>query len=175
VLAIVYCTISAYVFKKARLTRASGAAGGVTLIQRFGSALSLNIHFHMLVLDGAYFVGTEPPVFRRIASPSAAERQVLVERLAERIGRALERRGLLSPDAESSYLELAPETGGPIDDLLGHSITYRVAVGPRAGQKVFSIAPRPRVHLTRYHGVFPANAALRAAITPAGRGSKARS
>jgi hypothetical protein len=30
-----------------------------------------------------------------------------------------------------------------------------------------------RVHLTRYHGVFAANAALRAAITPAGRGSKA--
>jgi hypothetical protein len=28
---------------------------------------------------------------------------------------------------------------------------------------------------TRYHGVFAANAALRAAITPAGRGSKARS
>jgi hypothetical protein len=29
--------------------------------------------------------------------------------------------------------------------------------------------------MTRYHGVFAANAALRAAITPAGRGSKARS
>jgi hypothetical protein len=32
----------------------------VTLIQRFGSALNLNIHFHMLVLDGAYLVGTAP-------------------------------------------------------------------------------------------------------------------
>jgi len=30
-----------------------------------------------------------------------------------------------------------------------------------------------RAQLTRYHGVFAANAALRAAITPAGRGSKA--
>ena len=26
-----------------------------------------------------------------------------------------------------------------MDDLLGHSITYRVAVGPRARQKVFSL------------------------------------
>jgi hypothetical protein len=26
--------------------------GAVTLIQRFGSALNLNIHFHMLFLDG---------------------------------------------------------------------------------------------------------------------------
>ena len=63
VLGIVYRAISADVLKKARLARASGATGAVTLIQRFGSALNLNIHFHMLVLDGAYLVGTEPPVF----------------------------------------------------------------------------------------------------------------
>jgi hypothetical protein len=28
----------------------------------------------------------------------------------------------------------------------------------------------PRVHLTKFHGVFAARVALRAAITPAGRG-----
>jgi hypothetical protein len=28
--------------------------GAVTLIQRFGSALNLNLHFHMLFLDGVY-------------------------------------------------------------------------------------------------------------------------
>jgi hypothetical protein len=51
VLGIVYRTISAYILKEARLPRASGATGAVTLIliQRFGSALNLNIHFHMLV------------------------------------------------------------------------------------------------------------------------------
>ncbi len=92
----------------------------------------------MLVLDGAYLVGTEPPVFRRMAPPGEAELKTLVERLAERVGRALERRGVLVRDAESTYLELDPAAGGPIDDLLGHSITYRVAVGPRAGQKVFA-------------------------------------
>jgi ribosomal protein S27E len=59
VLGIVYRTISAHLLKKARLTRASGATGAVTLIQRFGSALNLNIHFHLLVLDGAYLLGTE--------------------------------------------------------------------------------------------------------------------
>ena len=108
VLGIVYRTISACLLKKARLTRASGATGAVTLIQRFGSALNLNIHFHMLVLDGAYLVGTEPPVFRRIAPPREAELQALVERLAERVGRALERQGILARDAENSYLELGP-------------------------------------------------------------------
>ena len=30
-----------------------------------------------------------------------------------------------------------------MDDLLGHSITYRVAVGPRAGQKVFTLQTVP--------------------------------
>jgi hypothetical protein len=41
--------------------------------------------------------------------------------------------------------------------------------------RLAALVPPPRDHLTRYHGVFAANAALRAAITPAGRGSKARS
>ena len=158
VLGIVYRTISAYILKKARLTRASGATGAVTLIQRFGSALNLNIHFHMLVLDGAYLVGTEPPVFRRIEPPRQEELQALVERLAERIGRALERQGLLARDTENSYLEFGPNAGGPLEDLIGHSITYRVAMGPRAGQKVFSLqtvparADEPRRGVAQYAG-----------------------
>jgi len=110
VLRIVYRTISGHILKKARLTRESGATGAVTLIQRFGSALNLNVHLHMLVLDGAYLVGTEPPVFRRIAPPQQEEElQALLERIAERIGRALERQGILARDAENSYLELDPE------------------------------------------------------------------
>jgi hypothetical protein len=72
-----------------------------------------------------------------------AELQALVERVAERVGRALERQGLLARDGESSHLELDPDAGGPMDDLLGHSITYRVAVGPRAGQKVFTLQTVP--------------------------------
>ena len=69
------------------------------------------------LLDGAYLVGTEPPVFRRITPPSEAELRGLVERLAERIGRALERRGVLARDTENSYLQLEPAAGGPMDDL----------------------------------------------------------
>jgi hypothetical protein len=114
VLGIVYRTISAHILKKARRTRASGATGAVTLIQRFGSALNLNIHLHMLVFDGAYLVDTEPPVFRRIERPGQKEPQALVERVAERIGRALERQGILARDAEESFLELASDAGGPL-------------------------------------------------------------
>jgi hypothetical protein len=40
--------------------------------------------------------------------------------------------------------------------------------------RLTALVPPPRVHLTRFHGVFAANAALRAAVTPAGRGAGAR-
>jgi hypothetical protein len=36
--------------------------------------------------------------------------------------------------------------------------------------RLAALVPPPRAHLTRFHGVFAAHAALRAAITPAGRG-----
>jgi hypothetical protein len=32
--------------------RSTARTGAVTLIQRFGSALNLNVHFHVLFLDG---------------------------------------------------------------------------------------------------------------------------
>src|SRR5690606_23668800 len=54
VLGIVYRAISGHLIRKAGLTRASAVTGAVTLIQRFGSALNLNVHFHLLVLDGVY-------------------------------------------------------------------------------------------------------------------------
>jgi hypothetical protein len=40
--------------------------------------------------------------------------------------------------------------------------------------RLAALVPPPRMHLTRYHGVFAPHAALRAAITPAGRGRGAR-
>src|SRR5690606_21674445 len=57
----------------------------------------------------------------------------------ERIGRALERDGLITRDCENTYLNFDPAEGAPLNDLIGHSITYRVAVGPRTGQKVFTL------------------------------------
>jgi hypothetical protein len=45
-------------------------------------------------------VGTQPLVFRRIAAPRQEELQALGERIAERIGRALERQGVFARVAE---------------------------------------------------------------------------
>ena len=53
--------------KTLRLESVEGLeCGSVTAIQRFGSALNLNIHFHVLVLDGVYReprVGAKPKFY----------------------------------------------------------------------------------------------------------------
>ena len=142
-----YRTISGHLLSEARLTRRTGHTGAVTLIQRFGSALNLNVHLHMIFVDGAYRSdGVAPPVFHPVPPPDAAHLQAVVQRIAERVGRMLERRGLIERDAERAWLSGEPGEAGALDDLIGRSITYRIAVGPRAGQKVFtlqSIAAQP--------------------------------
>ena len=145
VLGEVYRTISGFLLHRAGLTRATGATGAVTLVQRFGSALNLNIHFHMLFVDGVYLpMAGGPPVFRHLPAPAptGAQLQALVQQIAERVGRLLERRGLIERDMENAWLAGDGEAG-PLDDLIGPSITYRIAVGPRAGQKLFTLQTVP--------------------------------
>ena len=81
--------------------------------QRFGSALNLNIHFHMLFLEGVYRTTESDLSFRRVKAPPAAELELLVHTLSERIARHLERRGLLVGDPEHDLLRFAPSPGDP--------------------------------------------------------------
>ena len=144
VLGIVYRVIATHLVKKAGYSKKTARTGAVTLIQRFGSALNLNIHFHMLLLDGVYvdrFDGSAR--FRWVRSPTSQELTLLVETIARRVGRYLERQGLLERDAENSYLASDAVPEDPVAQLLGHSITYRVAVGPQAGRKVFTLQTLP--------------------------------
>jgi len=82
-------------------------------------------------------------VFHPVPPPDAAHLQALVQRIAVRLGRMLEKRGLIERDAESAWLSGDTGEAGALDDLIGHSITYRIAVGPRAGQKVFTLQTVP--------------------------------
>jgi len=54
VVGIVYWAISTHLIHKAGLRLKDGATGGMTLTQRFSSALSLNIHFYNLLQGGVY-------------------------------------------------------------------------------------------------------------------------
>ena len=45
--------------------------------------------------------------------------------------------------AEDSYLTSDTVDEDPMQSLVGHSITYRIAVGPHAGRKVFRLQSLP--------------------------------
>jgi hypothetical protein len=75
-----------------------------------------------------------------VKAPTSAE---LTHTIAHRVGRYLERQGLLQRDAENSYLSTDAVPEDPMNQLLGHSIIYRIAVGPQAGRKVFTLQTLP--------------------------------
>ncbi len=103
--------------------------------------LLLNIHFHILFLDGVYvYRDNQSPRFRRVRAPDKGELEDLVQLISRRVGRCLERQGLLEQDAESAWLELDPaEDTDAMPQILSSSVSYRIAVGPQQGRKAFMI------------------------------------
>jgi hypothetical protein len=92
---------------KAGFKRTTAHTGAVTLVQRFGSALNLNVHFHILFIDGVYQKKCKGQLrFHRVKAPTGSELNTLVATISQRIARHLERQGLLKRDDESSYLTL---------------------------------------------------------------------
>jgi hypothetical protein len=105
------------------------------------------------VLDGVYRREGEGFLrFVPVRTPTPVELQGLataplrlprVQRIAGRIGRSAERSGLIACDVENAYLTFDPGEEAPINSLLSASITYRIATGPREGQKVFTLQMLP--------------------------------
>jgi hypothetical protein len=81
--------------------------------------------------------------FRWVKAPTNQELTQLAHTIAHRVGRFLERQGLLERDAENSYLSGDAVDDDPMSQLCGHSITYRIAIGPQAGRKVFTLQTLP--------------------------------
>jgi hypothetical protein len=57
ILGIVTRLISTHLIQKGGAKHSTARTGAVTFIQRFGSALNLNVYFHMLFIDGTYING----------------------------------------------------------------------------------------------------------------------
>jgi hypothetical protein len=143
VLGIVYRALSTYLIHKAGYTRKQADTGAVTLIQQFGSTLNLNCHFHLLVLDGVYVKEEDNVRFKPVKAPNNEELTALIYRISERVGSYLLCQGLLVQDAENSSLNLESMEAGAMDDLIGSSITYRIAVGAHQGRKAFTVQRLP--------------------------------
>jgi hypothetical protein len=142
VLRIIHRVIARFLLKQAGLKRAAANTGAVTLIQRFGSTANLNIHLHCLVLDGVYRRTEGEPFFPEARAPTRDELQGLLDKSIARLLKMLTQRGYLVEEAGVSYLA-DMDTDNPLASLQGASCTYRIALGPRAGQKVLSLRTVP--------------------------------
>ena len=141
-LTIVHRAITAFIKKKAKQKgfRSTLQPGAVTLIQRFGGSLNLNVHYHMLFLEGGYYATSEAlgqgPKFWWVDPPTDDEIKLMVAILAYRVIRYLRKRGYFQdeidqavPDEDQSQDELLPE-------LQAASVQSRIAMGERRGQRV---------------------------------------
>jgi len=148
VLQVVHRIIATFLIKQSGLKRTETATGAVTLIQRFGSAANLNIHLHGLVLDGVYRTTGGEPEFYPVGAPTIEQLQALLLQLVQRLMRLLTRLGYLVEEEGMRYLA-NPKADPALGPLHAASCTYRIALGPRAGQKVVRLPtatalPAPR-------------------------------
>ena len=115
----------------------------------------------LLFLDGVYIDRADGSArFWWVKAPLSAELTQPAHTIARRVGRFLERQGLLARDVENSYLTSDAVDEEPMNPLLGHSITYRIAVGPQAGRNVFTLQTMPACDPEERFGDAPSNVAV---------------
>lgn len=128
--------------------------GAVSVIQRGDSALRLNVHFHLIGLDGVYVRSPDGGelVFHALAAPSAEEITDVATRTAQRVQKILARHGRTvdgtgESDAEKplgEQLALAALCGAA---AAGHGIT-----GDRAGKPLLRVVDPARARKTERVG-----------------------
>jgi hypothetical protein len=108
--------------------------GSVTFIQRFGSALNLNLHMHSQVSDGVYIKsGNDKLHFIRVASPDLEEIRGITLKIARRVHRYLKVR---MHDAESdALLEKEPL----LAKCYAASLRYLSALGKNSGKPLLRL------------------------------------
>ncbi len=124
VLAVVQRVIGAWLADEAGVARRVAQCGAVTLIQRFGSAFNLNVHFHMLFLDGVY----EPragrkPRLHRARAPTSEALTKLCGKIARRVCRHLAKQGWLESEDDVPFLTDAASGDEGMDGLHMSAVT----------------------------------------------------
>jgi Putative transposase/Transposase zinc-binding domain len=120
--------------------------GSVTFIQRFGSAINVNLHFHCVFLEGVYLDRTEAGLTPRFVTgepPTDADIAAVITKISHRVIRKLHQLGYLE-----AGLDAAVATGyDPLRDdapelarTMAASVQQRLAFGERTGQQVRRIS-----------------------------------
>jgi len=145
-------------------------SGSICFVQRFGGALNLNVHFHLLQIEGVYEPrSTAVPKFKKTKPPSDLDIKNLVTIIREKIIKHLRRSGYikdLPPDEDPTDLfDEEPTYAG----LMSASVEHQIALGERQGQKVRFIGsgfgyegdlPELKGRLCAYLGGFSLHAAI---------------
>ena len=111
--------------------------GAVTFVQRFGNALNLHVHFHVICIDGVYAPGLDgKPEFFPLRPPEDSEVADVAQQLAQRIPALLKRRGVAPEQPEEVDTDRLARDQPWLADVYGASVRGRVATGPNAGRRV---------------------------------------
>jgi hypothetical protein len=142
---IIRTTIAQYYVNQAvtrGVKRQKVQPGSVTFIQRFGSALNLNGHYHLIFLEGVYLDRTDQgrkPRFLKVEPPTDTDIADVVQKIGRRVIRTLRRLGYLEAGIDDA---VAPGYDPLRDDepelarTMAASIKQHIAFGERAGQNV---------------------------------------
>jgi hypothetical protein len=118
-----------------------GESGAVTLVQRFGGSVNLNVHFHTLMMEGVYREDeNRRAVFHELPPPSNEEVLEVLEQIQKRVVRLLVRRGYLADKSvesnEQEYLGIIEGDPTLTELCQGASVHNRIALGGNAGHRV---------------------------------------
>ena len=114
-----------------------GRTGGVNQIQRYGSALNANTHFHALVLDGVYTApdALSAPTFHPSTRITSTEVAKLLFTIRSRVLRLCRRRGLMREESELD-VSAPSESQGLLPLFCAASIRGRSALGSEPGARI---------------------------------------
>ena len=107
--------------------------GAVVIVQRFGWALNVNVHFHALVLDGCFDEGGR---FHPLPDLDAMDVAEVLATIVAGVRRLLARRGLADDDEHGGSADAWQDTEPALAGMAAASVEGRVALGPRAGRRI---------------------------------------
>jgi hypothetical protein len=154
VLNIATSSISRHLCNKAGFKKTQAKTGTVTLIQRFGGSINLNIHFHQLYIDGVCELDEEgkPAEFHMTKTPTHTELNDVLNKIIHRTVKHLEKRGLIFKD-EEDRLQLNLSEDDALARLQAGAATYRFTLGPNKGKKALTLKSVGDSDHTSKHGL----------------------
>jgi hypothetical protein len=136
-----------------------GRPGTVTVIQRFGGGLNLNVHFHTLVFDGVFSEDDGGGLAFHPAPPSDEAVARVLDKICGRLGRLLARRGFQPGEETIDRPDRLAEESPAFASIAGASVQGRVALGARADARVRRLGHDPDTGVIVSRGPRPAHLA----------------